>query len=69
MHFVSEATKGAGRPKHIFDADFRYTPAVDTDLAKKFERIQREQKSAKQQQAELAKAVQGNIRALKRRAG
>ena len=55
-------------PKHIYDSDFKYTPAVDTDLAKRFKRIQREQKAAKPEQPER-KAEEGNVRPLKRRTG
>ena len=53
-------------PKHIYDADFKYTPSGKTDLAKKFKQLERELKA---KQKTEPKVEQGNVRALKRRAG
>ncbi len=37
--------------KHILDSDFRYCPSFDTDVRKTFEKIRRQQQSAKERQA------------------
>lgn len=45
-------------PKSILDASFRYTKAVETDLAKTFAKIRREQKAAaEREQANEQEAV------------
>ena len=33
--------------KTLFDASFKYRPAIDTNVAKTFERVRREQKAKK----------------------
>lgn len=44
--------------KHIYDKDFKYTPASKTDIRKTIARIKREQKEA----AEQAKSKRSNVK-------
>lgn len=59
-------------PKHIYESDFKYTPADKTGpdyLAKRFKRLERELKAKQTAQDAGADKTPENVRPLKRRAG
>ena len=55
--------------KRILDASFKYTPSVETDVRKTFERVRREQQAKAPQNASTlaGTAAAGNIVALQSR--
>jgi hypothetical protein len=44
-------------PKSILDRSFQYTPSAQTDLAKTFRRIQREQRANEQERTDKVKQL------------
>jgi hypothetical protein len=50
--------------KSILDPAFRYTNSVETDLAKTFARIRREQRQASQGQGKATAKVKDNVQAF-----
>ena len=49
----------------ITDKSFRYTPSFNTDLRKKFRKIEQERRAAEAERAEAEKAKPVNVRQIK----
>jgi hypothetical protein len=50
--------------KTVYDADFKYTKSIETDLRKTFSRVRKEQERAKREAEELQRQVDEKVKQI-----